>query len=189
MKIGTSTKVTIGVIGAIVAGFIGFQTVTHKETQHELKLTEKVTKKQTVKPKSKPKTVRQRSDESEKTIQDEQYSEQEIEEALAWLESLEEESSTESKLNKASTETEENNDSDKVETSEEEKPAINEKNGALPKKVLREVVKRHLEKIYEEAPMPQTIEEAKRMEQEGLLFPKPAPDGQTATKAIIKANN
>jgi len=102
MKIGTSTKVTIGVIGAIVAGFIGFQTVTHKEPQQvKVKPTEKATQQKTVRPTSQPKSVRKRSDDSEK-IQDEQYSDEDIEEALAWLESLEkeEEDSTEFKPSK-----------------------------------------------------------------------------------------
>jgi len=46
MKIGTSAKVTIGVIGVLVAGFIGFQIATH---QPDVKPPEVVTQQQTAK--------------------------------------------------------------------------------------------------------------------------------------------
>ena len=86
MKIGTSTKITIGVIGVIVAGFIGFQIVTHQpdvklpgvETQQPIA---KSKVRQSQEPVSK---VNSRLNESEKAIQDEQ----DIDEVLAWFDAL-----------------------------------------------------------------------------------------------------
>lgn len=77
MKLGTSTKVTVGVIGAIVAGFIGFQVWLHQETQQpEVKPPKKITQQETTRTISQPKTVRPSSDDEE-SIQFEQYSDKE----------------------------------------------------------------------------------------------------------------
>lgn len=97
MKIGTSAKVTISVIGLLVAGCIGSQIVMH---QPDVKSPKAATQHQTVKsevrqnqePVSK---IHSRPNKSEKVIQDEQDLDGQIEETLAWLDSLEEESSTE----------------------------------------------------------------------------------------------
>ena len=89
MKIGTSTKVTIGVIGVLVAGFIGFQVVIHHKTQQiEVKPPGRVTQQQMARPTSQPKSVSQCSDDDEQDVG-------QLEKALAWFDSLEEEYSTE----------------------------------------------------------------------------------------------
>ncbi len=89
MKIGTSAKVTIGVIGVLVAGFIGFQVVIHRKTQQiEVKPPKRVTQHQMARPIPQPKSVRQRSDDDEQDVG-------QLEEALAWFDSLDEEYSTE----------------------------------------------------------------------------------------------
>ena len=89
MKIGTSTKVTIGVIGVLVAGFIGFQVVIHHKTQQiEVKPPGRVTQQQMARPTSQPKSVSQCSDDDEQDVG-------QLEEALAWFDSLKEEYSTE----------------------------------------------------------------------------------------------
>jgi len=72
MKIGTSTKVTIGVIGVLLAGFIGFQTVTH---QPDVKSSKVVTQQQTAKPAVRQSPVSKtsfRTNERDITIQDKQ---------------------------------------------------------------------------------------------------------------------
>lgn len=91
MKIGTSTKVTIGVIGAIVAGFIGFQVVTHNNTQPKVKPTEKVTQK-TVRPKPQPRNIikSSKAKSTEKGL--EQLSDEELKKALDFRDSLDEKS-------------------------------------------------------------------------------------------------
>ena len=96
MKIGTSTKVAISVIGVIVSGFIGFNVVRYYEIrQPEIKLSEKFTQQKT-RPTSKSESIQQSSNNSEKTALAKQYTKKEIEEALTWLDSLEKDKVTRS---------------------------------------------------------------------------------------------
>jgi len=83
MKIGIAAKVSIGVIVAVIVGFIGFRVwkPSHQDTQQlEVK-----SKQQTTRAVSQP-TLHEPSSESKETIQDGQ--EQEIEEAPARLDSM-----------------------------------------------------------------------------------------------------
>lgn len=99
MKIGTSTKVTVGVIGVLAAGVIGFNILTH---QPDVKSPEIVTKQRAAKSRIQPsapkesyrpeKFVRQRTTDSERSVQKEKDAEQQVvDEFLAWLDSLKEE--------------------------------------------------------------------------------------------------
>jgi len=95
MKIGTKAKVTVGVIGLLVAGCIGFQAVTH---QPDVKTPKVATQQQAARSEVRRGTVSKmnsRPNKSEKVIQDEQDLDRQIEETFAWLDSPEEESSSE----------------------------------------------------------------------------------------------
>ena len=141
MKIGTSMKVPIAIIGVIIAGTIVFQVVMHYKTQQiEVKPPERVTQQQIARPTSQPKPVRQRSGDSEKIIQDEQDIKQ-LEEVLAWLDSLKEESSIESDESDVSPEIDEENNSD----SEEERMRKIEAEIPILEQELRTILDRALE--------------------------------------------
>ncbi|MBM3243049.1 RNA polymerase sigma factor [Candidatus Poribacteria bacterium] len=83
MKIGTSAKVTIGVIGVLAAGFIGFQIVTH---QPDVKSPKVVTQQPKVKSEVKQKPISKMSsrlNKSEKVIQNDQDVEEQVDKFLA----------------------------------------------------------------------------------------------------------
>jgi RNA polymerase sigma-70 factor (ECF subfamily) len=78
MKIGTSAKVTIGVIGVLVAGFIGFQIVTH---QPDVEPSKMVTQQPKVKSEVRQKPISKMSsrlNKSEKVIQNDQDVEEQV---------------------------------------------------------------------------------------------------------------
>ena len=77
MKIGTNAKVTIGVISVLVAGFIGFQIVTH---QPDVKSPKVATQQQTTRSKVKQRPV---------SKMDSRPSKSELEESFSRLDSLE----------------------------------------------------------------------------------------------------
>ena len=99
MKIGTSAKVTIGIIGVLVAGFIALQIGTHSPNVEspESAGQQQVKQGTVTRQPAKPGTVKQdisgertpRQMENETGIRDE---EKQIEEVLAWLDSLEDSS-------------------------------------------------------------------------------------------------
>ena len=93
MKVGTSTKVTVAILGVLASGFIGFQMVKHdKGKQPDMKSSEVAVRQQATKS-SMRHIEKSHTGGSERLTQ--QPTGEQIDEMVAWLQSLENEASAE----------------------------------------------------------------------------------------------